>query len=529
MIWEEVLPDHGEPSSTEGRDEQPQLKQEDFIARFREHASVCLCNAYITKHFLHHHSNGTITSSLCEDVHSLVDGQLNVLHDYLDSLGMLACLSSFDTLTEALHCILRNLWYKQIHFRNQFLDDFEGCCAAANDFFRMMERTEDLVSKIRLQYPHLLLSEDVNSGHKTDHEREASDLLSLYAADAVYAAQMSHSFVLEAIDDSSIEIELFDRDWEDRYTHNEIAQSFVRILENHLLDLQHSLCNDLLYKKAVDAIVKVSVLFYIRSLIRKAQRLRRRWRRSTNTKQAEFFQGEPCSLPFCHPARAVLRIHGDIQVIKKFFRGMVPSMPALGRVIEKEFSVLVAVHEFLSIAAGVSFNHSLSDFIFILHKRTGGDMDITRLLLCDLWFLVSPTTEKCTALSSFFSMENDLRELKARCCIENEGTDAVNRFSDHHQVPGLSIGIMLTQIYAKDQRLRSRPLRPPRSKFAPREMLESFEVDFFPCGKISFPPANIRRFTAWIQREAKYDTTQEAEKTSECRDQDTRIASCRKM
>lgn len=66
--------------------------------------------------------------------------------------------------------------------RDLFCQDFETCCAAANDFLRMSEKCEEIVSEIQDECK-------LSPQAQETLEEQAATLLGLYSSDAVYAAQ----------------------------------------------------------------------------------------------------------------------------------------------------------------------------------------------------------------------------------------------------------------------------------------------------------------------------------------------------
>ena len=336
------------------------------------------------------------------------------MRDYILSSRSLSKEQAEHLANDTLRFVIRTLSAKQSQFRDNFLQDLEGCCAAANDFFRMMELVE-----VEIDQPF---------------QEEAADLLALYSADAVYSARLSTVFVFAPIHDT-IRRDLFGDEWENNLTQNEVALSLVRTIDDFWTDIRAYLGNDYLAKKVADSLVSKTVVFYVKCLLEKAGQSRRR----QNTAGR-----------FLDPRRAARRIHGDIRVMKKFFKGMAADgMPALSRVIEREFSPLVAIHECLSIVTGTS-KANISDFIFVLHKITL-DYKVTQQILCDLWRLAAPGDER-KAWIIVSSMRESLVEISGM----KDAAGIPARSDRNHNVPATRLDELLLRHYGSPQQRRRR-------------------------------------------------------------------------
>ena len=335
-----------------------------------------------------------MTTSLAEDIFFLVDVQLNVMHDFLLDAGILNSDTGEDVIEDALLAIFRCIWTEQTRHRESFLTSFELCCATANDFFRMMTRMEELMSSLELKYPFLEWNA-LDGDTKTEViRREANDLATLFVSDAVYASQMSHRYVMRSLRQSTVSAELFGRDWEDRFTHNEVIISMIRVFEDYNNDLQNYLCNDYLYHKVIVALVRASVCFYVQFLLKKAANIRKQ---AGKTKLANKFASEEQrrkQLPFACPARALCRMMYDIRILQDYFQKISRDSAPLTRVVANEMNALTVIHEFLGLAVGHTGMDSLEEFIVVLHKRSGANGDVTKHFLSDLWLLAAPVGEK---------------------------------------------------------------------------------------------------------------------------------------
>ena len=131
----------------------------------------------------------------------------------------------------------------------------------------MMEHAEDLI--ISLEKKHIALQRNHNDDNSRLSKlyREIDDLLYVYSNDAVYAAQRAHLFVLSTIQQSTIAKDLFSKDWETKFTHNEVAITLVKTVEDFLCDFHAFLSNDFHYQKVVATLVQAVVCFYVRCLV----------------------------------------------------------------------------------------------------------------------------------------------------------------------------------------------------------------------------------------------------------------------
>ena len=131
------------------------------------------------------------------------------------------------------------------------------------------------------------------------------------------------------------------------------------------------------------------------------------------------------------------------------FEGLIEGMPALAKVIEKEFEVLTTVHELLRIASELSESDA-SDFILVLHKRIK-DVGITKHFVGDLWHLVQPTQERAV-----WELVESLEETLIAVSPPDES--AARTAHDRMNVPGLRLDEMLAKLYIESK--RKRPVKP---------------------------------------------------------------------
>lgn len=375
--------------------------------------SFVLCSAtiYYSASRTHEETgDGKLTTSLSEDLFSLIGIQLRTIREHLSP--------SSEALVSAVCLIFSNMRMKQIHGRDHFLQDLESSCAAANDFTRMSELCEESLAE-------LLHECKFDDEVRETLEASANEVLAIYSADAVYAAQSTHAFIFEPIADA-ISNELFGVEWEKNLTHNELALTLVRTIEDFMGDLDQFLDNFLLVK-VVDALVSATVVFYVRCLLV----------RSENHASAKvgFFQDTQMALD---------RMTGDIRVMTEFFEGLVPRMPSLKRVIEKEFEFFTALYELISIAAGLS-DSDASNFIIVVHKLLMGNIDLTKHFVGDIWHLVNPQEEK-GIWELIDSMEEQLE------AIAPKSEAAIRKAMDRQQVPGLRLDRMMADLYLQSKR-----------------------------------------------------------------------------
>jgi len=273
-------------------------------------------------------------------------------------------------VVDAMLSIVHQVHSCQMKFRDQFLLDFESCCAAANDFYRMMENLEELMENLESKFP------SVKNNSFGILDREASDLITLLGADAVYAATRAQTFVIQSLQESEIPEQLFSREWEEKLIHNEVAISVIKTMEDYLYDFHNYLATEELYTRTVAVLVPAVITFYVKCLMRKADDIRRKKRGARS---------------FQIPARALLRMMYDVQIFQTYFGNLAKQLPAISRLIEDELGVLVVVHECLGMSISVNGSElsALEDFVVVVHKRTGLNIEITRCFLTDLWLLMN--------------------------------------------------------------------------------------------------------------------------------------------
>ena len=308
---------------------------------------------------------------------------------------------------------------KQVHARDSFLQDLETCCAASNDFTRMSEKCEDLVSELLAQC-------EFTADMIATVEASANELMGVYSSDAVYSARSVHIYVFDPIEEE-IGIRLFEDDWEERMVDNDLAISLVRTLEDFHEDLEHYM-DDFMVVKSMMSLMSATIIFYAKCLLQRAERHR------SNKK------------PFFGDVKQALdRMTGDVKVMREYFEGLVPKMPSLKKNIEKDFEILATIHELMSIAAGLSVSDA-EDFILVLQKRVR-DVGITKHIVGDLWHLIAPTEERYV-WELVESMEEQL------VAIAPKDDALALEVNDRSYVKGLRLDEMAVKLYVKSSRAR---------------------------------------------------------------------------
>lgn len=359
-------------------------------------------------------AEGKLTTSLCEDVFSFSSVQLRTIRERLSKKS--------DALILAVCIIISHMRSKQVHSRNIFLQDLETCCAASNDFTRMSEKCEDMVSELMSQCQ---FSEDMIA----TLEASSNELMGVYSSDAVYSARSVHIYVFDPIEEE-IGVRLFEEEWEETMVDNDLAISLVRTLEDFHEDLEHYM-DDFMVVKSMMSLMSASVIFYAKCLLQRAEKHRSNKRPYFNDVK-----------------RALDRMTGDIKVMREYFESLVVKMPSLKKNIEKDFEILATIHELMSVAAGFS-ESGAEDFILVLQKRVR-DVGITKHIIGDLWHLVAPMEERYV----WELVESMEEQLTAIAPFDDALALEVN---DRSYVKGLRLDEMAVKLYVKSR--RNRPIK----------------------------------------------------------------------
>lgn len=346
------------------------LAQDELLIRTRQEADLWLNKVYSKSQDIHQINNGTLVTNLCEDVFSLATLHIKTLRQQLVDAN------ATNELNIMVVCIvlnrLRNAQIKARIISNQQTktqkDTLEICCAAANDYYRMSQRVEDLQNDV--------LSTTKLSKALVGVLQEACDeLVNTYVTASIYAVSMASRWVMEPIE-GELSQQLFRREWEQILTHNELALTLTTTLADFLSDMEDFLCDEFLVQKFLVALTKAVPIFYLKCLLQISEEHKTRM-----TSKHSFFHNVPLALK---------RIKDDIAILKRFFYER--RVPALRRICDREFEVLVTILE-LAQSCHAGSESSLRDFTIILYKQLK-DFNLTRFVIGDLWHIIRPTLEK---------------------------------------------------------------------------------------------------------------------------------------
>mmetsp|Transcript_28130 Transcript_28130/g.43095 ORF Transcript_28130/g.43095 Transcript_28130/m.43095 type:complete len:1438 (+) Transcript_28130:36-4349(+) len=385
------------------------LAQDEFLMRTREQTDEWITRVYDTTHETTQTREGRLVTTLCEDIFTVAGVQLRTIRERLSKKS--------DALVMAVCLIFSQLRAKQLSSRDRYLKDLETCCAAANDFQRMSEQVEDVVQD-------LIDQSDLPSGSVKMMEDSCGALVSLYSGDSVFAAQRAHSFIFEPIW-NAISDDLFGPKWEVELTHNELIMTLTRTLDDFMGSLETYL-DEFMLKKTVDALVAATVVFYVKCLLLKSE--------THNNNKVPYF---------ADTAKALERMDRDVKIMREYFDDLAKGMPALSKVVEKEFSVLLTLQELMRLAANLSESDA-SDFILFFHKRVK-DINITKHVVGDLWHLVQPTEER-----KVWELTESLEDFLLAVCPPETSKIAGDRMN----VPGLRLDETLAKLCIESTRKR---------------------------------------------------------------------------
>eukprot|EP00548_Thalassiothrix_antarctica_P006823 CAMPEP_0194141748 /NCGR_PEP_ID=MMETSP0152-20130528/11130_1 /TAXON_ID=1049557 /ORGANISM="Thalassiothrix antarctica, Strain L6-D1" /LENGTH=498 /DNA_ID=CAMNT_0038840477 /DNA_START=1 /DNA_END=1497 /DNA_ORIENTATION=+ len=331
--------------------------------------------------------------------------------------------------------IICNLRTLQAEHHDDFYHDIESSCAAGNDFMRMIDYFDQFIESVLNKYPALKKRKDKKKT-TTVLEKESSELVAMYGNDAIFTVQRSQVYVMKIIHDSTIRDDIFSVEWEESFTCNEVALSIVQTMEDYLYDFHNFLSDEYLYQKIVAALVRAVVCFYIRSLLQKAENVRRRRRRNNRTLETRFNS----------PTRAILRLMYDIQVFHSYFTNLVKQIPPLRDVVREELGALSIIYECINLAINDKdpTTGMLQDHILVLHKRTGASTNVTKYILQDLWLLVSSKSDRKKLNETFLQVHVELERMSTNI-KENDMLNSVPKSRD--LLPGLLLKEVLAEFY----------------------------------------------------------------------------------
>jgi len=324
--------------------------KDQFMLATQTQTNIWLENLYEADHSKNQTKEGRLETSLPEDLWTFTRVQLTTVQEQFVTKSDVF----FHTVCIIFRCIqtkCRSCW-KSLN------QDAEMCCAAANDALRMIHLAEIEVERIKLDA-------DVTKEQSDNLEVVIDQLTTQFLQAAVASASSVYSYIFEPIEEVLVNC-MFDAEWEEA-TNNDMAMTIVQTLEDYLKDLENWLEKSML-RKALDALVKMTINFYVKHLLKKS--IRRQKHTFNNTD------------------RAIQRISGDINVLKHFFQCWVVKFPALERVLEYEFELLYILLELLKIGYSKSENQNPVDLFPLLYKRVG-NLETTRFLCCQLWHILS--------------------------------------------------------------------------------------------------------------------------------------------
>jgi len=292
----------------------------------------------------------------------------------------------------------------------------------------MSEHWEDIVQVIFQKCcPDVDMSKNVNETKRTSLlakkavlEGVSSELVHTFSSDAVRAAKSLTVHIFDPIR-TALEPQLFGTEWEDVWTKNELARALTATIEDFLGDVKTFL-SEFLIQKVITSMAAATAVFYIECLVKKAGA-------GGNVEVSHFIDNE----------RALQRISGDMKVINEYFRGFSRDMPVLARKIEDRLQPLSQVHEFMTIAAGLSTTQAPGS-ILALYKRIR-NVEATEWFARDLWCLVNPKEEE-TLMSIIEAIEPRMIEMEP---VEDM---RLQRELKKLQIPGLYLDDMVTDIYS---------------------------------------------------------------------------------
>ena len=342
-------------------------------------------------------TDGSLATSLAEDVLTLMETQRSVLRHFVDEND---CPETI--FEEGMLFVLECLKDHQLRHRPLYLITLTDTCAAANNFLRMSERMEVLVR-------------DFSSNPL---QTAGQALVYQYSQDAVLAAERAQIFIFRHVQQqTNIPRDLFHATWEDDYTHNEVVAGLLEVTDKFLVDIEGYIANQYLYDKTLLITARGLICFYIRCLLQKAEGIAR-----TRRRPREFIQDKR-NLPFRSPKRALRRMTDDIVMIRGFFESRTKTNVPLFRMIRSELNTLELIHDVLF--ATYEDPASIECFIVVLHKRTGADILVTRHFVSDLWLLVASQDHRSLreVAHALRTMQPDLQMVSSRMKERATGTE----------------------------------------------------------------------------------------------------------
>ena len=413
---------------------------------------------------------GKVSIGLCEDVAYVITVQFEVMDEVL---SLEVDREEQDELRNyAVHAIFKVLFEAQVDYRDCFLSDLKRCCAAANDFRRLSDWLKEWAQDLNDAHPCLKLVIKKGKSDKSinlePNQVEVGELLQLYAADSTYAAQMTYGFAMESVLDSEVKADLFGSRWESKYTSNEVVQSLLKTNEEYRAELELYLDDDLLYRKALDALMNATIVFYVRCLIQKAMRahkgtIKLQKREAEKRRLGSALSGNRNStsgrrtFSFVDPVRAAVRVQGDLKLIQFAFEDWTVDIPSLRQALYEEMNIIQMLCDIIGVAAGVLDPEAQGalDCIEMLYDKANRDDSIVRGFLKDLYYLVVPMEIQSSDVLPK-AIETKLNELESNV-YPQDATPRLQQLrpslvsvDEDDSIPGLAdVGTLLDNVYGK--------------------------------------------------------------------------------
>lgn len=379
---------------------QKQLKQQTgyeihlCLETFKIESTNCIRNAYVLEHSGRRcRVTGSLSTSLVEDVMSLLRSEARILSDYLKKSASKTPTASF---VECMLTVLGVLKVSQENSKILFMSSLEDTCAASNDFYRMAEALELFLDEV------ISLLPVADAKFEAAVRREGAVIVNVFYQDAVMAAERSQVFIMREVNQTSVGNDFFGRQWEQEWTQNDVSVHLTTIFSEQLELIGIYLAEEFMYQKAVIVAAKALTCFYIRCLIHKADRVTRRkkllnkfWRRST--------------VAFESHGRAIRRLADDIEILKDFCTSLAENATVL-RIVNDDMYILDLIRETLS----SEDDSSVESFIMVIHKQTGADMLVTQYFTSDLYMLMARKPGRKFIRKTVEQLRPDLKLLSER-------------------------------------------------------------------------------------------------------------------
>jgi hypothetical protein len=364
------------------------IELNEFIRRFKKHSKECILNIYKAQRPIEAitESNRLVTT-LPSDIFTIVTYDTVVMYEYQQTHSQVSTYTDLGcTLAIRLaHYIIVTLYRIHQRYRNNFYDSLERCCAAANDFLQMMTLLQDWID----DFIHVhQLNQVPNRPSFLSLQAKGQELVSVYLRDAVYSAQMAHSFVMDPMH-TEVSKFLYSKEWEyPSGPYAVVVSSIIKTLQDYLQDVHIFLDSSYLLYKFLDALIIAMVTFLVQQLLVKAKKIRKS---ILSSKYAHRFQ---------NPHRAANLFVEDVATIRTYFETLVPLAPGLESSIYRHFHPLESICIFINIITSWHPHTPLPEdelqkISHVLHRMAG---KATAKLLRDLTLLFS--TRRPTKISS---------------------------------------------------------------------------------------------------------------------------------